>query len=259
MELPLNNQNGDTIETIELSDAVFNVPMKHALVHQVLVIYQGNLRQGTADTKTRGEVSGGGRKPWAQKHTGRARQGSTRAPQWRHGGVVFGPHLRSYRRGLPRRIRRLALRCVLSDKAKQHKLVCVDSTNGIDGKTKSMVNLLEKLRVSGSVLVVTRQPEEKVVRAARNLKRVWTLPVDLLNAKELLEWETVIITLEAARWAEQLLAVEPHGLRGRRRRPGPYGLGKAQGPPTAGTEPPVGVGRLSTAIGSTVEAVEQGP
>jgi large subunit ribosomal protein L4 len=260
MELPVNNQNGDTIETIELSDAVFNVPMKHALVHQVLVIYQANLRQGTADTKTRGEVSGGGRKPWAQKHTGRARQGSTRAPQWRHGGVVFGPHPRSYRRDLPRRIRRLALKCVLSDKARQHKLVCVDSTNGIDGKTKSMVNLLEKLRVSGSVLVVTRQPEEKVVRAAHNLKQVWTLPVDLLNAKELLGWETVIITVEAARWAEELLAVEPHGLRGRRRQAGPAGLGKAQEAPTAGTELPVWVGRPSTAIGPTAEVpVELGP
>jgi len=93
----------------------------------------------------------------------------------------------------------------------------VDSTDGIDGKTKSMVNLLENLRVSGSALVVTQEAEEKVVRAAQNLKMVWTLPVDLLNAKELLAWETVIITVEAARWAEQLLAVEPHGLRGRRR------------------------------------------
>ena len=260
MELPVNNQNGDTIETIELSDAVFNVPMKHALVHQVLVIYQGNLRQGTADTKTRGEVSGGGRKPWAQKHTGRARQGSTRAPQWRHGGVVFGPHPRSYRRVLTRRTRRLALRCVLSDKVRQRKLVCLDSTNGIDGKTKSMISLLENLRVSGSVLVVTRQPEEKVVRAAHNLKKVWTLPVDLLNAKELLGWETVIITVEAARWAEQLLAVEPHGLRGRRRQAGSAGLGKAQGEPTAGTEPPVGVERSTAAIGPTDDVpVKIGP
>jgi large subunit ribosomal protein L4 len=216
MELPVKNMNGETIETIELSDAVFNVPMNHAVVHQVLVIYQLNLRQGTHSTKTRGEVSGGGRKPWAQKHTGRARQGSTRAPQWRHGGVVFGPHPRSYRKLLPRRIRRLALRCVLSDKARQRKLVCVSSIDGIDGKTKSMINLLENLQVSGSALLVTRESDQNVVRAAHNLKKVWTLPVDLLNAKELLGRETVIITVEAARWAEQLLAVEPHGLRGRR-------------------------------------------
>lgn len=260
MELPVNNQNGDTIETIELSDAVFNVPMNHALVHQALVIYQLNLRHGTHQTKTRGEVSGGGRKPWAQKHTGRARQGSTRAPQWRHGGVVFGPHPRSYRKILTRRTRRLALKCVLSDKARQHKLVCLDSTDGIDGKTKSMISLLENLRVAGSVLVVTRQPEEKVVRAAHNLKRVWTLPVDLLNAKDLLGWETVIITVEAARWAEQLLAVEPHGLRERRRRALPAGLGKAQGEPTAGTESLAGVERSSAATGPNHDApVKIGP
>ena len=127
MEVPVKNQRGVTVETIELNDAVFAVPMNQALVHQALVAYLLNKRQGTHDTKTRAEVSGGGRKPWIQKHTGRARQGSTRSPQWRHGGVVFGPHPRSYRRGLPRRMRRQALKCVLSEKARQHRLVCVDS------------------------------------------------------------------------------------------------------------------------------------
>ena len=255
MEIPVKNMNGDTIETIELNDAVFNVPMNHALVHQVLVIYQLNLRQGTHDTKTRSEVSGGGRKPWAQKHTGRARQGTIRAPQWRHGGVVFGPHPRSYRKVLTRRTRRLALRCVLSDKARQRQLVCLNSTDGIDGKTKSMISLLENLQVSGSALLVTRAPEEDVVRAAHNLKKVWTLPVDLLNAKELLGRETLIITVEAVRWAEQLLAVEPHGLRGRRR-PGMNHLAQAgsadreeaQGAPSLRTEPPASASRSSAAI-----------
>lgn len=214
MEISVKNQQGDTVDTIVLDDAVFDVPMNHAVVHQALVIYQLNKRQGTHDTKTRGEVSGGGRKPWAQKHTGRARQGSTRAPQWRHGGVVFGPHPRSYRKALTRRTRRLALKCVLSEKARRGRLVCLDTLDAVDGKTKSMVQLLDRLGISGSALVVTHEPEEGVIQAARNLKNIWTLPVALLNAHELLRRETVIMTAAAARWAEQMWAVAPHGRRG---------------------------------------------
>jgi len=219
MEVPVKNQQGVTVETIELNDAVFAVPMNQALVHQAMVIYLLNKRQGTADTKTRAEVSGGGRKPWAQKHTGRARQGSTRSPQWRHGGVAFGPHPRSYRRGLTRRMRRQALKCVLSEKARQQRLVCVDSLDTVNGKTRSMVELLNSLGISGSALMVTRGPLQLVVKAAHNLQKVWTLPVALLNAQELLSRETVIMTLEAARWVEETLAIEPHGRRGSAGRP----------------------------------------
>lgn len=208
MEIKIRNQDGDTVDTVDLDDAVFNVPMNHSLVHQVLVGYQLNKRQGTHDTKTRAQVSGGGRKPWIQKHTGRARQGSIRAPQWRHGGVVFGPHPRSYRKGLPLRMRRLAIKCVLSDKARQDRLICLTSMDTVDGKTRSMASLLKNLNVTGSVLVVTREPETNVVRAAHNLKKIWTLPVSLLNAQELLTRDVVIITLEAVRWAEQFLAAK---------------------------------------------------
>ena len=197
------------MDTIQLNDAVFNVPMNPSLVHQAMVIYQTNKRQGTHSTKTRAEVSGGGRKPWIQKHTGRARQGSIRAPQWRHGGVVFGPHPRDYRKAIPRRMRRLALKCVLSDKARQDRLICLESWDGVDGKTKSMADLLQNLQVSGSALVVTLDPEENVVRAAHNLGKVWTLPVNLLNAHELLRRETVIMTVDAARWAEEFLSAAP--------------------------------------------------
>jgi large subunit ribosomal protein L4 len=211
MEVPVKNQSGETVQTIELDDAVFNVPMNHPLVHQALVIYQLNKRQGTHDTKTRAQVSGGGRKPWVQKHTGRARQGSIRSPQWRHGGVVFGPHPRDYRRALPRRMRHLALKCVLSDKARQHRLVCLDSMDGVDGKTKSMVDLLSNLGVSSSALLITLESNQKVVRAAHNLQKIWTLPVTQLNAQELLRRETVIITVDAARWAEQFLAAAAMG------------------------------------------------
>ena len=219
MEVTVKNQQGETVETIELNDAVFAVPMNQALVHQALVTYLLNKRQGTHDTKTRAEVSGGGRKPWIQKHTGRARQGSTRSPQWRHGGVVFGPHPRSYRRGLTRRTRRQALKCVLSEKARQQRLVFVDSLDTVNGKTRSMVELLNSLGVSGSALMVTREALPSVVRAAHNLQKVWTLPVAQLNAQELLSRETVIMTLDAARWAEETLAVEPHGRRGSGSRP----------------------------------------
>jgi len=209
MEITVKNQTGETVETIDLDDAVYNVPMNHSLVHQALVIYQANKRHGTHDTKTRAQVSGGGRKPWIQKHTGRARQGSTRSPQWRHGGVVFGPHPRSYRMALPKRYRRLALKCVLSDKAREDRLICLNSMDTLNGKTKSMVSLLQNLNVTGSALVVTKESQEPVVRSAQNLSNIWTIPVNLLNAHELLRRDMVIMTVEAARWAEENLQLEP--------------------------------------------------
>jgi large subunit ribosomal protein L4 len=214
MEITVKNQQGEAVETIDLDDAVFNVPMNQSLVHQAMVIYQLNQRQGTHNTKTRANVSGGGRKPWIQKHTGRARQGSIRAPQWRHGGVVFGPHPRSYRKSLPRRMRHQALKCVLSEKARQNRLICLNSMDTVNGKTRSMVNLLQNLDVSGSALVITREADQTVVRAAHNLNKIWTLPVILLNAQELLRRDNVIITLDAVRWAEQFLAQEPPRGRG---------------------------------------------
>ena len=209
MEVTVKNSQGNTVQTIDMDAAVFSVPMNHALVHQALVIYQGNKRQGTADTKTRAQVSGGGRKPWIQKHTGRARQGSTRSPQWRHGGVVFGPHPRDFRKALPRRMRQLALKCVLSEKIRQNQLICIDAMDGINGKTKAMVELLSNLGITGSALVVTKDTVTNVVRAAHNIEKIWTLPVNQLNAQELLSRDKLVITLEAARWAEQELAVAP--------------------------------------------------
>ena len=214
MQVSVKNQKGELLDSIDLNDAVFNVPMNKSLVHQAMVIYQGNKRHGTHDTKTRAEVSGGGRKPWTQKHTGRARQGSTRSPQWRHGGVVFGPHPRSYRAALPKRMKRQALRCVLSEKARRERLFCLDSMNTIDGKTKSMAQLLENLSVSSSALVVTKGTDRYVVQAASNIQKIWTLPVEQLNAQELLSKDLVIMTVEAARWVEETLSSDPHGRRG---------------------------------------------
>lgn len=209
MEIPVVNQSGQAAGTIEVDDSIFDVPMNHALVHQLVVSYQANKRQGTHDTKTRGEVSGGGRKPWIQKHTGRARQGSIRSPQWRHGGTVFGPHPRDYRQDMPKRMRRLALKCAISEKIRQGTLLCVDSLDTLDGKTSSMVNLLGTLGISNSVLVVTEDSDTNVVRAGHNLKQVWTLPVNQVNAHELLRRSTVVITQDALKKGEALWSASP--------------------------------------------------
>ncbi len=209
MEIPVVNQRGQATGTVEVDDAIFDVPMNHSLVHQLVVSYQANRRQGTHDTKTRGEVSGGGRKPWIQKHTGRARQGSIRSPQWRHGGTVFGPHPRDYRQDMPKRMRRQALKCAISEKIRQDGLVCIDSLDTLDGKTRSMVSLLGALGISSSVLVVTGESDTNVVRAGHNLKQVWTLPVNQLNAHELLRRGTVLITRDALLKGESLWAATP--------------------------------------------------
>ena len=223
MEIPVVNQRGETVGQLELDDAVFDVPMNHALVHQALVIYQANKRQGTHDTKTRGEVSGGGRKPWIQKHTGRARQGSIRSPQWRHGGTVFGPHPRDYRMALPKRMRRLALKCAVSEKIRTGGLICVENLDSLDGKTRSMAALMTSLEIDGSALVVTANPEPAVSRAGRNLKQVWSLPVNQVNAHEVLRRATLLITADALKKAEELWATTPD------RRPSPVRAGAGDG------------------------------
>ena len=210
MEIPVINQRGETIGQVEVADSIFDVPMNHSLVHQAVVTYQANKRQGTHDTKTRGQVSGGGRKPWIQKHTGRARQGSIRSPQWRHGGVVFGPHPRDYRQDLPKRMKRLALKCALSEKIRQGGLMCIDSLDSLDGKTRSMASLLQSLGVSSSTLVVTGTSEPNVAQSGHNLKQVWTLPVNQLNANEVLRRNIVLITRDALQKGESLWASTPN-------------------------------------------------
>lgn len=204
MELPVVNGNGDAIDTININDGVFDVPMNQTLVHQAMVIYQLNQRQGTHSTRTRAEVSGGGRKPWIQKHTGRARQGSIRSPQWRHGGIVFGPKPRDYRKALPRAMRRKALQCVLSEKIRNGRLICIDSLGELDGRTKSMKQLLANLGISGSVLVITEDANQDVVRAGSNLKQVWTLPSDLVNANDVLKRATVLVEVGGIRRIAEL-------------------------------------------------------
>ena len=208
MQLPMCDTTGRAIDPIEVSDGLFGVPMNQALVHQVAMSHMANARQGTSATKTRGMVSGGGAKPWRQKHTGRARQGSTRSPQWRGGGVVFGPHPRDYTQRIPKKMNRGAIRCILSQKARDEKLLVVKDIQLTQAKTKEMVRLLSTLGVTSPALIVTSAPQRDVVLSAKNLERVKTLPAPQLNALDLLQHDRLVMTEDAVRRAESLWALD---------------------------------------------------
>ena len=204
MELRLRNIQGDTVGSVQVRQDVFGVPMNAAAVHQVAVGQQANARQGTASAKTRAEVSGGGAKPRPQKHTGRARAGSTRSPIWVGGGVTFGPRPRSYRHRTNRKARRLALTAMLSDKVRDDQLIVVDSLVLEQPKTKEMVRVLEVLDASPSVLLVADGADTSVLRSARNIPRVKMTPASLLNTLDLLQHRKIVMTLDAVRKVEEL-------------------------------------------------------
>ena len=204
MKLDVRNMSGTVVDSVEVLDDVFDAPMNAALLHQVMVGQLANKRQGTAKVKTRSEVAGGGAKPRPQKYTGRARQGSIRSPQWRGGGVVFGPTPRSYRQRTPKRMKRQAIKMVLSDKAREQQLAVVNEFRLADGKTKQLVHALNALEVDSSVLLVGAEMDQAVVRAARNIPRVRTLPVDQLNVVDVLNSSRVVMTVDAVRKAEEL-------------------------------------------------------
>ena len=204
MKLQIKNIQGENAGDLEVRDDVFGVPVKSALVHQVMVGQLANKRQGTAKTKTRSEVSGGGAKPRPQKGTGASRQGSTSSPVWVGGGRAFGPSPRSYRKRTPKKMRRLALLSVLSDKARHSDLLLLDSLELKEGKTKEIVSILSDLNVSNSALIVTDGPNKKLVQSAGNVGRVRTLPVQVLNTLELLNKKQLIITVDAVKRIEEL-------------------------------------------------------
>ncbi len=203
MELPVRNLTGETVGHIQVSDELLGVPLNEAVVHQALLRHLANQRTGTHQTKTRGEVSGGGKKPWPQKGTGRARVGSTRSPLWRHGGVVFGPHPRSYRQQMPRKMRRLALRCLLSAKASEEKLIIVENLN-VQPKTREMSRTLTTLGVQRSALVVTPEASRDVKLAIGNLPGFKAMAASYLNVADLMNHDYLVITVDAIRRAEQL-------------------------------------------------------
>jgi large subunit ribosomal protein L4 len=192
------------VDQIEISDAVFAVPFNEAVVHQALVRQQANARQGTASTKARGEVAGSTRKLFRQKGTGMARAGSRRSPLRRGGGITFGPHPRSYRQAMPKKMRRLALRCVLSAKAGDGELKVLEQLKLDEAKTIEMARILSALGADSSALIVTSEPEVNVVRSARNLAGIKTTPARLLNVVDLLSHRGLLMTVAAVRQVEQL-------------------------------------------------------
>lgn len=203
MQIDVMNLNGEVTGQIEVSEFVFGIVPNTAVMHQALVRQHANKRLGTHSTKTRGEVSGGGRKPWKQKGTGRARQGSTRAPHWRHGGVAFGPKPRDYTQALPKRMRRLALRSVLSDKAGNGQLVVIESFADLEARTKAMITFLGQLGEVRGTVVATGVKQDNLVRAASNLPEVKTILVNYLNLHDLLKNARLVLDREAIAYIEQ--------------------------------------------------------
>ncbi len=204
MKVPVYNLSGEEIRQIEVSDAVFAVPFNEAVVHQVMVGLQANARQGTSSTKTRGNVHGSTRKLHRQKGTGYARAGSKKSPLRRGGGITFGPHPRDYRQDIPRKMRRLALKCVLSAKAGDGELKVLERFDLNEPRTKRMVEILAALGIESSALIVTQEPEENVIKSARNIPEIKTMPAGVINILDILSHKTLLMTEAAVRVAEKL-------------------------------------------------------
>jgi large subunit ribosomal protein L4 len=204
MQAPVYNLAGEVVDNIEISDKVFGVPFNEALVHQSVLRQQANARQGNASTKTRGNVSGSTRKLYKQKGTGSARAGSIKSPLRRGGGIVFGPHPRDYHQAMPKSMRRLALRCVLSAKLEDGELKILESFKLDEIKTKNVVSILNAMQVDKTTLVVTGEGNVNLVKSARNLPGVKTLPANLLNVVDIISHNTLLIEVNAVRIAEQL-------------------------------------------------------
>ena len=201
----VKNMEGSEVGTIELSDAVFGVDVNEHLVHMAVVAQLANKRQGTQKAKTRSEVSGGGRKPWRQKGTGHARQGSTRAPQWTGGGVVFAPVPRDYTIRLNKKEKRLALKSALTSRLQENKLIVVDELKFDEIKTKNFVNVMNNLKAD-KALVVLNENDANVVMSARNIPTVKTALTNTINVYDILKYNTLILTKDAVATIEEVYA-----------------------------------------------------
>ena len=199
------NMDGKEVEKIDLSDAVFGVEVNEHLVHMAVVQYLANRRQGTQKAKTRSEVSGGGRKPWRQKGTGHARQGSTRAPQWTGGGVVFAPVPRDYSFKMNKKEKRLALKSVLTSRVLENKLIVLDELKMDEYKTKQFKKVMENLNVKKG-LVVLAENDDKVERSARNLSGINTALTNTINVYDILKSDTLVLTKDAVKKIEEVYA-----------------------------------------------------
>jgi large subunit ribosomal protein L4 len=207
MQLDVYNTAGEVVGQVELDDTVWGIEPNIAVMHQALVRQLANARVGTHQTKTRGEVRGGGRKPWRQKGTGRARQGSIRAPQWAGGGVVWGPHPRSYDQDMPRQMRRLAIRSALSAKIRDGLVTVVEGLDQVEPRTKAMKGVLGAFPAARSTLIVLPEKSETIQRGAGNLEDVWTILASNINVRDVLKYERLLVTREAIAAIERLWAL----------------------------------------------------
>ena len=205
LKVDVLNMEGKKVGDIELNESVFGVEVNDIVVHTALVNYLANQRQGTQSTKIRAEVRGGGRKPWRQKGTGRARQGSIRAPQWIKGGIALGPKPRSYKYAIPKKMRQLALKSVLTSKVQEGNLVVVDKLELNEIKTKNMVNVLNNLKVN-KALVVLDSKNLNVQASARNIENVKTSLVNTINVYDLLKYDSLVLTEDAIKKIEEVYA-----------------------------------------------------
>jgi len=205
-KVALLKQDGSNAGEIELNDAVFGIEPHTHVMNEAVIMQRASMRQGTHAVKNRSEVRGGGRKPWRQKGTGRARQGSIRSPQWVGGGTVFGPTPRSYSYKLPKKVRRLALRSALSSKVKEDNLVVLENLSIEAPKTKEIVKMLNALNVNNKALIVTADRDEVVIRSANNLQSVKVLTIKEVNVLDLLAHDKLILTKDAAEKAGEVLA-----------------------------------------------------
>jgi len=200
------DMNGQPVSDLELNDAVFGIEPNTVVMHAAVVNYLANQRQGTQSTLTRTEVSGGGKKPWRQKGTGHARQGSTRAPQWTHGGIALGPKPRSYSYSLNKKVKRLALLSALSTKVADNDIVVLDAIKTEEFKTKTIVNMLKALNVNEKALIVLDTVDKKVIKSAANIPGVKTTQVNTLNVYDILNYNKFIVVKDAVAKIEEVYA-----------------------------------------------------
>ena len=197
---------GKVVSELELNDAVFGIEPNKTAMHSAVVNYLANQRQGTQSTLTRTEVRGGGKKPWRQKGTGHARQGSTRAPQWRHGGIALGPKPRSYRFSLNKKVRQLAIKSALSSKVLENEMIVVDAITTDEFKTKTMVNMLKAIGADTKTLIVLDSADKKVIKSANNIEDVKTTQVNTLNVYDILNFNKFVIVKGAVEKLEEVYA-----------------------------------------------------
>lgn len=207
MKADLHNLEGAVVGSIDLDDTVWAIEPNIGVMHQALVRQQANARIGTADTKTRSEVRGGGRKPWRQKGTGRARQGSTRAPQWTGGGVVWGPHQRDFSHDMPKKMRGLAVRSALSAKARDERLTVIDGLDALEPRTRAMKDFVAALPEARSYLLVLPEKSDAVIRAAGNLENVHWILASYLNVRDILKYERMVLVNSAIEVIDRLWAL----------------------------------------------------